>query len=99
MISNKVDEAYSFLKAELKTLFSLISESIHEALQSFSSFVTSCCEKLMEVLSWIKTQMELFKKVVGDRFTEKGSLQYELRMLVQNVRRLCTCVLSVAVLR
>ena len=49
-VSNKIDEAYNWVKAKLNSLFKLFSESITEALLGLRSFVTSCCEKLREVL-------------------------------------------------
>ena len=86
IISRKIDEAYTWLKNKLISLFELFSESITKALSGLKSFVNSCCEKLREVVLEINTKLNKFdvkKKMV---VPIKGSLLCETKMLVQNIR-------------
>ena len=87
-VSKKIDEAYNWVKAKLNSLFKLFSESITEALLGLRSFVTSCCEKLREVLSGINTQLDNLsgKKMVVGMVPEESCLLGEMKMLVQKMR-------------
>ena len=82
-ISRKIGEAYAWLKDKLISLFKLFSESIAKALLGLKSFVTSCCEKLREVLSGINAQLDDHfgkKKVVVLEEEEEASLLVEMKM-------------------
>ena len=82
-ISRKIGEAYAWLKDKLTSLFKLFSESITKVFLGLKSFVTSCCEKLREVLSGINAQLDNHfgkKMVVVPEEEEEASLQGGMKM-------------------
>ena len=87
----KMDEASTWAKAKVKSALKLFSELITNTVLRLRSFVTSCPEKLREVLPGINTQIDNLseKKLVEVRgVPEEGSLPHEMKMLVQKVRKL-----------
>ena len=87
----KMDEASTWAKAKVKSALKLFSELITDTVLRLRSFVTSCPEKLREVLPGINTQIDNLseKKLVEVRgVTEEGSHLLLMKMLVQKVRKL-----------
>ena len=87
----KMDEASTWAKAKVKSALKLFSELITDTVLRLRSFVTSCPEKLREVLPGINTQIDnlsenILVEVRG--VTEEGSLLLLMKMLVQKVRKL-----------
>ncbi|KAJ9701522.1 hypothetical protein PVL29_006746 [Vitis rotundifolia] len=87
----KMDEASTWVKAKVKSALKLFSELITDTVLWLRPFVTSCPEKLREVLPGINAQIDNLseKKLVEVRgVPEEGSLPHEMKMLVQKVRKL-----------
>ena len=57
-ISRKIADTYAWLRDKLISVFKLSSELITKALLGLKSFVTSCYEKIIKVLSRINTQLD-----------------------------------------